>query len=47
MDTHCHPPQSQLQDQHIGGDFFSDLVGTVIGVIAEAFEDKLEKEIFY
>ena len=32
--------------QHIGGDFFSDLVGTVKDAIAEAFEDKLEKEIF-
>ena len=31
----------------IGGNFFFDLVGTVIDVIADAFEDKLEKEIFY
>ena len=31
--------------QHFGGDFFFDLVATDEVVIAEAFEDKLEKEI--
>ena len=32
--------------QHIGGDFFFDLVGTGKATIAEAFKDKLETEIF-